>query len=225
MHYDGWTLRFTNGYTKRANSIHPLHHSTYDLNHKIKECEHIYSHHKLNTSFKITPFSQPDHLDEMLHERGYSLIDPTSVQVVSLNNIKAPTLTNVELYEQINDDWIDHFCKMNTLSYSHKDTMKKMFLNIITKKCFLSLYHKNQIVACGLGVIERDYIGLYDIITDSKSRNQGFGEQLILNLLKWGKNNGAKYSYLAVVLNNKPALKLYSKIGYTEAYQYWYRVK
>ncbi|MNW35347.1 Acetyltransferase (GNAT) family protein [compost metagenome] len=90
---------------------------------------------------------------------------------------------------------------------------------------FISLYYEGKVVACGLGVIEREYIGLYDIITDIEYRNRGFGEQLLLNLLKWGCENGAKYSYLAVVMNNIPALQLYSKIGYLEAYKYWYRVK
>ncbi|WP_257348220.1 GNAT family N-acetyltransferase [Pseudalkalibacillus decolorationis] len=100
-----------------------------------------------------------------------------------------------------------------------------MLSNIATQRCFISLYYKEDVIACGLGVIEREYIGLYDIVTDIKFRNQGFSEQLILNLLKWGKENGAKYSYLAVPLNNKPALILYSKIGYSEIYKYWYRVK
>ncbi|MNI69139.1 ribosomal-protein-alanine N-acetyltransferase [compost metagenome] len=103
--------------------------------------------------------------------------------------------------------------------------MEGILSNIKTKKGFISLYDEGKVVACGLGVIERAYIGLYDIVTDIKYRNRGFGEQLLLNLLTWGRENGAKYSYLAVVMNNKPALKLYSKLGYTEAYKYWYRVK
>ncbi|WP_307847902.1 GNAT family N-acetyltransferase [Metabacillus bambusae] len=89
----------------------------------------------------------------------------------------------------------------------------------------ISLYYQGDVIACGLGVIEREYIGLYDIVTDINFRNRGFGEQLILNLLKWGKENGAKNSYLAVLLNNDSALRLYSKIGYSEIYKYWYRVK
>ncbi|WP_230202593.1 GNAT family N-acetyltransferase [Paenibacillus ihumii] len=100
-----------------------------------------------------------------------------------------------------------------------------MLNNIRTTKGFISLYYEEQVIACGLGVIEREYIGLYDIVTDPDYRNRGFGEQMILNLLKWGKENGAKYSYLAVVLNNEPALRLYSRIGYSEIYKYWYRVK
>lgn len=43
--YDGWVLRFADGYTKRANSINPIHYSTCNLTIKIKECENIYSAH------------------------------------------------------------------------------------------------------------------------------------------------------------------------------------
>lgn len=35
---------------------------------------------------------------------------------------------------------------------------------------------------------------------------------MILNLLHWGKNNGAAHSYLAVLSDNLPALRLYSKL-------------
>lgn len=41
--YDGWVLRFANGYTKRANSIQPIFYSTYELEQKIDACEKIYS--------------------------------------------------------------------------------------------------------------------------------------------------------------------------------------
>ncbi|GIQ70557.1 hypothetical protein XYCOK13_33810 [Xylanibacillus composti] len=73
--------------------------------------------------------------------------------------------------------------------------------------------------------MEREHIGLYDIVTDINFRNRGFAEQMILHLLRWGRENGARYSYLAVVANNAPAWRLYSKLGYKEVYRYWYRVK
>lgn len=103
--------------------------------------------------------------------------------------------------------------------------MIKMLSNIATQKCLISLHYKEEVIACGLGVIEREFMWVYDIVTDENFRNQGFGEQLLLNLLNWGKENGAKYSYLAVQLNNIAALRLYSKIGYSEIYKYWYRIK
>lgn len=228
--YDGWVLRFANGYTMYANSISPIYYSTYDLNQKIEECEKIYANNDLSPTFKITPFVKPENLDDVLEEKGYSLVDYSgtpyiSVQTMDLDSIKEPTQHSVKLDEKINAEWLDNFCRLNHVEEKNKDTMIQMLSNIATKKCLLSLYNNEAVAACGLGVIEREYIGLYDIVTDSKFRNQGFGLQLVLNLLKWGKENGAKYSYLTVLLNNEPALKLYSKIGFSEIYKYWYRGK
>lgn len=223
--YDGWILRFSNGYTKRSNSIQPILYSTCELIQKIEACEKIYSANNLRTIFKITPFVKPDNLDDILKGMAYSLIDSTSVQIMNLKDMKEPTVHSVNLDEDITIEWLHHFCRLNHVEEQNKHTMKQMLSNIVTQKCFISLYHEENVIACGLGVVEREYIGIYDIVTDINFRNQGIAEQLLLNLLKWGKEIGAKYSYLAVLLNNKPALKLYSKIGYSEIYKYWYRVK
>lgn len=225
MHYDGWVLRFANGYTKRANSINPIHYSTCDLNSKFKECESIYAANKLPTTYKITPFVHPMNLDDTLEQEGYSLLDITSVQTLTLDRINDPKLTSVKITETITSEWLTDFCKLNHVLDRNKSVMERMLSNIRTKKGFISFYYEEKVIACGLGVIEREYIGLYDIVTDKNDRNQGFGEQMILNLLQWGKENGAEHSYLAVLSTNKAALRLYSKIGFSEIYNYWYRVK
>ncbi|WP_238162690.1 GNAT family N-acetyltransferase [Cohnella sp. AR92] len=223
--YDGWVLRFADGYTKRANSINPLHHSTEDLDKKIRECEKIYTDNRLPTVFKMTPFSLPANLDQVLEGKGFSRVDPTSVQTLDLESIREPDRTSVEIAEIVSDLWLDAFCRLNNVKAANKNTMQRMLSNIRTKKGFVSFYEEDRVIACGLGVIERGYIGLFDIVTDSLYRNRGFGEQMILNLLKWGKENGATRSYLAVVANNEPALRLYAKLGFKEVYRYWYRVK
>jgi len=66
---------------------------------------------------------------------------------------------------------------------------------------------------------------LFDIVVDANYRNQGYGKQVMLDLLKLGKIDGAKNAYLQVMLNNLSALKLYSKLGFKEIYKYWYRIK
>lgn len=223
--YDGWVLRFAEGYTKRANSINPIYDSTCDLNHKIHACEEIYSAHHLPTIYKISPFVHPAHLDETLEEKGYALIDTTSVQTLNLDNISEPRLTSAIINEDITPAWLEDFCRFSHADDKYKSVLERMVSNINTKKGFISFYCEDQVVACGLGVLEREYIGLYSIVTDQNYRNRGYAEQMILNLLKWGKQNGAKHSYLAVVADNEPALRLYSKIGYAEIYRYWYRVK
>ncbi|MFF2093373.1 GNAT family N-acetyltransferase [Paenibacillus sp. NPDC058174] len=223
--YDGWVLRFAHGYTKRANSINPIHYSTFELEEKIEQCEQMYAAHSLPAIYRISPFVHPVHLDQALEEKGYKTFDHSIVKAVRLDGVKAPDQHQVRIDETLTAEWLDHFFRLSQTSQSYKSVMERMLSNINTTKGFISLYHEGQVVACGLGVIERDYIGLFDIITDAQFRNRGFGEQMILHLLKWGKEKGAVYSHLQVIANNEPALRLYSKIGYAEMYRYWYRVK
>lgn len=224
--YDGWILRFADGYTKRANSISPIYASSYDVELKIEQCENMYTSNHLPTIFKITPCNHPADLDHILESKGYSVLDMTSVQTLNLDHIISPSsLDTVTIEEQVTDTWLENFHRLNQIEDHNMKTMKRMLSNIKTKKAFMSLYYEEQVIACGLGVIEREYIGLYDIVTDVRYRNRGFGKQLVLNILQWGKSHGARYSYLAVVMNNASALHLYSKLGFSEQYKYWYRVK
>ncbi|MGO4531742.1 GNAT family N-acetyltransferase [Paenibacillus sp. 2TAF8] len=223
--YDGWVLRFAKGYSKRANSVQPIYASTLDVHEKIEVCENIYTSNQLNTIFKITPFIQPHELDQLLQDKGYVVVDRTLVQLRELQNLKVPEHLEVHIEEQLTDRWLSHFCRLNEANEESSGTMTQMLLNVRAKTGFITLSVDGCIVACGLGVVERGFIGLHDIITDPTYRNRGLAEQMILHLLHWGKSHGAVSSYLQVVEGNAPARRLYAKLGYTDAYSYWYRVK
>jgi ribosomal protein S18 acetylase RimI-like enzyme len=223
--YDGWVIRFSKGYTKRANSINPLYSSTINTEDKILKCENLFHSRKLPVVYKMTPNSVPSDLDDILDKEGYKLIDTTSVQLLKLDTTKEPTHNNIVVYNTPDENWIHDYCTLNKVDYENMDTLRIMLNSIKPTKFFISLLINNKVVSCGLGVLEGEYIGLFDLIVDSKYRGQGYGEQLILNLLKLGKKNNAKYSYLQVVKTNIPAVRLYSKLGFKEHYKYWYRVK
>lgn len=220
--YDGWLIRFSNGFTKRANSVNPIYCSGMDTGDKIRYCDSLFRSRNLRPVFKMTHAVFPDNLDAMLEERGYASIDPTSVQLLPLSELRKPSMHRISWHERPTDDWLSSFCALNNQE-AHKNTMKSMLSLLSPKACFLSLFDRGDVVACGLGVVERGFLGVFDVVTDSRHRNQGFGEQLLLNLLNWGRENGAKQAYLQVMLNNAPALRLYAKLGFQELYRYWYR--
>ncbi len=113
--YDGWVLRFADGYTKRANSVNPLYPSTLDLEEKIAFCESLYHEQKLDVVYKLTPASCPENLDEILEAKGYKKDSATSVQVFDLGSCLvslAPAMTVKELLSQ---QWLDAFCRMSAV--------------------------------------------------------------------------------------------------------------
>jgi len=222
--YDGWILRLADGFTNRANSINPIYPSIKNINTKIEKCETVFKSKNLRPTYKITPFVYPENLDRELENRGYKSIHHTSVQTMDLSNLMEPSIHTVTTSSVFDEKWFEYYCSMNKINTDNRITCKKIFNNILPFKFFVSLYMDDSVIACGMAVIEEGFIGLFNITVDEKYRNQGYGMQLLANMLKIGKFYGAKSAYLQVMLDNLPALHLYEKLGFKESYQYHYRV-
>lgn len=223
--YDGWVLRFADGYTKRANSVNVLYPSTQDIAEKISRCETIYLSKNLQPIFRITPLACPENLDKILVSYGYEKKDLSSVQTLSLLPFNTSATHTVKIWLELSQEWLDNLVHFAAIPLQYWETLTEILLNIPSKKCFAILYKDNQAVACGLGVLERQYIGLFEIVTAQHQRKKGYGKELILNIIDWGKKQGATQAYLQVVMNNIPALNLYAKLGFKESYQYFYLIK
>src|SRR2546423_2324301 len=83
--HDGWVLRFSEGYTGRANSVQPIYDGALTLDEKIHVCEQQYGRLGMPTLFKLTDAARPQGLDEALQSRGYRAFNPTSVQVAEVD--------------------------------------------------------------------------------------------------------------------------------------------
>ena len=84
-YYDGWLLRFSEGYTNRANSVNMIYPSTIALQEKIEECEKQYFSQGLPCVFKVTDGSD-EALDGLLQERGYQVVTPTALMTLDLKD-------------------------------------------------------------------------------------------------------------------------------------------
>lgn len=222
-HYDGWILRFANGYTRRANSINPIYSSSLDIDEKIKFCESQYG---VKTIFRLTPVTFPEDLDSELAARNYQRESEVTVELLELDGFTPVTSDKTVLeFEALDHEWFTAHVSLNNIPPVHVTTLREMFSSINAEGHFFGIKQDDKYVCVGVGVLDGDYVGLFGIATAQKYRKQGYAEALVNHILNWGKSNQAKYAYLQVVAENKAAISLYKKLGFKQAYQYWYRVK
>lgn len=222
--YDGWVLRFSNGYTNRANSINPIYPGFLSVPEKVISCEEKYTREGLPVIFKLTDAS-PTEIDVYLSEQGYEKMTLTNLFVA--NTFPSHRNTSMTIVRNhIDSAWREHFFRLNGLTDIQKiKTASAMMDNIQSTTLCAQIEIGGNIVACGLCVVEHRFAGLYDIVVDSAYRQKGFGYDLCSALLSESTRYGAKSAYLQVIAANAPAIALYKKLKFQQIYQYWYRVK
>jgi N-acetylglutamate synthase len=223
--YDGWVLRFADGYTRRANSVNPLYASSLPLDEKIAQCEATYAARNQATVFKLTDASPPAGLDDVLADAGYQAEATTSVQVADLASQALAWDPAVSLAPAVSDEWLDDLFHLVVVPERYRPSERRMLQSVVPAQAFATLREDGQALAVGLAVAERGYVGLYSIVTAGHARNRRLGRRLVGHLLAWGRERGAHTGYLAVMVDNAPALRLYERFGFREAYRYWYRTK
>ncbi|HNX86741.1 MAG TPA: GNAT family N-acetyltransferase [Bacteroidales bacterium] len=225
LQYDGWILRFANGVTKRSNSVTLLYPSHVDPIEKIRFCESLYQSKNIVPCFKITPFSLPSDLDHLLENAGYYIHSHISFQTLDMGSIPVAFHREVMIETTLREEWIDDFIRMNQFDPARKEIYRMIMERLVTPFCMVSVKQGAKTLGVGLGVAEKPYIGLFDLVVDPEYRNRGIGRKLVEQILHWGLQQGATTAYLQVLTDNHPALKLYQSMGFLELYQYWYRMK
>lgn len=224
--YDGWVLRFANGYTKRANSVNPIYESTLDFNEKIEYCEKAFFSKGLPVVYKLTEQSCPKGLDKILEDRGYDKVDETSVRIVKLDSNLNDDVEGVVVYNQFADEWINSYTSFSGMNNKKSlETMEMMLSNILGEKICVVIHSGDQAVGCGFGVIENNCIGIFDVIVKKDFRGNGYGEKIMRSILSHASKRKVETAYLQVVVGNIVAETLYKKLGFKEEYRYWYRRK
>ena len=223
--YNGWIIRMASGYTKRTNSVNPIYSFENNIDYKINYCENIYRKNNLPVIFKIIECNEYKILDQKLETLNYEKIDLTSVQICDeIKNVKL--YENIKINNYFTEEWKN--CLYSCYNINNSETIQtidKMLKNIKHEMICVIKMDKGNIAGCGYGVIERGFIGLYDIFVKEEYRGKGYGKEIVETILTKGKEIGIKKAYLTVVDNNTIAKNLYMQFGFKEIYKYWYRKK
>jgi len=225
LEYDGWTLRFADGVTRRSNSVSMLYPSSLAPDEKIRFCEKIYRQRNIAPCFKITEISTPAGIDRILEERGYRIQSVISFQTLDISNVSLSADKDVRMEQTLRPGWIDDFIRMNGFDLARKPVYEDIMERLNLPKCLVSVMENDRTIGVGLGVADGSYVGLFDIVVDPEFRRTGYGRRIVEQILAWAGGQGVKTAYLQVLAENHPAIRLYKKMGFREAYRYWYRVK
>lgn len=221
----GCIFRVSDGYTKRANSANPLYMRQEDALVVIDYAETLYAQHNLPPTFKILGGASYAPLDALLVQRGYESVAPSLVMTLDCISTIDPNPMSVDYQDRFTEDWFNAFADIAMISGTRKDTALRICSSIENPVVVASIRIHGEIVACGYGAIENGYVGLFDIVVREPMRRKGLGKALVEGLLLQANRFGAERAYLQVVDCNEGAKRLYSSIGFTPSYTYWYRQK
>ena len=227
LFYDGWIIRMANGYSNRANSINMIYPSrinTKSIEEKIKYCDDIYARHNLPANYKILSCEEHKQIEKRLEALNYEKILETQIQVCDITKLRIKKHEGIIISGSFDNIWKESVIAFNKIKEEHKSTFKNIMDNIAVSKIAVRKEAGGATVACGYGVLENNYAGLFSIVVKKEERGKGYGREITEAILCEAARRGIEKSYLQVDHDNSAALRLYETLGYKEVYRYWYRI-
>ncbi len=221
--YDGWILRLANGYSKRANSATPFLPNAPLDEELIDYMIARFVEANVRPTFRLNGLEAAG-VDERLKMRGFKDIEPTHVLAAPITAGDCELDPEVSLDAQVSKRWVREAAQSYGGDKADDETLMKIVSRIRPKAAFATLDLDDKPVAWGLGVAERGYVGLYDIVVAPDLRGIGLGRRVVTSLMAWGCQQGAHTAYLQVREENEVARSLYGALGFQTAYRYTHRV-
>lgn len=222
---DGWLLRFNPGKAKRARCVNAVADGRLPLDARLALAEAAFAEHGLPMHVRITPFTRPVELDELLAQRGWRRFDDTRVML--RRDLPPPDPARRKLMPEAVplDAFADLIGAMRGSPAAQRDAQKWRLKCAPVPYQAFALRDGEVIVACGQIAREGDLVGLYDVFTAIPSRGKGIGYALCAWMLDRAVEQGARHAYLQVDADNTEARALYKRLGFVDAYAYHYRTQ
>lgn len=217
--YDGWQLRFADGFSRRANSVYPLRSSTLPHDEKLDWCRTWYRHRGRPLIVRQTPATESG-LDQVLAGAGFPLEGRTVVMRGDLAESRYPA---EDLPDAPDPTWWVAAAELWQIPQQQRRAWRGIIERINRPAAFAQRSGSDGPHAAGFAVIVGEWLGLFEIIVRRDLRRSGIGSEMARSLLAWGKQAGAERAFLQVVEDNRPAIALYEELGFAPGYSYWYR--
>jgi ribosomal protein S18 acetylase RimI-like enzyme len=223
---DGWLVRLSPGKAKRARCVNALATGRLPLRDRLALCELAYREAGLPLFVRVTPFTQPPALDDVLAAQGLHKIDDTRVMVATEwpdapetvpSGLVLQRLEAAEFAEQVGA------LRGSPMAQRTAHAERLQTSPIPYQGWVLRRRDTGDIAACGQIATEVNLVGVYDVFTDPAQRGHGLARVLCTHLLAMARARGAAMAYLQVESSNAPARAIYHRLGFVDAYSYHYR--
>src|SRR5829696_7053819 len=149
--FAGWRLRFSGGYTKRANSINALGPDARCDAETLAGLETPYLARGQKPTWRLTPIAPPAMAD-LLTKRGYQMIERSLVQVSPLHDGFAAD-PEVGIFQRRTQAWIEAFCARSPVRPEHRQTMQRMLATIAAPSAFAFAEAAGRPLAMAIGAV------------------------------------------------------------------------
>jgi N-acetylglutamate synthase len=220
---NGWVLRFSEGLTRRANSVNPLRGPRETADGLIAACQALYHRRQLPTIFRLPSIIDPD-LDGRLDEAGYGSEGESCVRYGDLTALEAANDSAVQLLSRPTREWFAAMAALQKHTTEQRRTYRRITGAIAVPAAFAGLAIDGQFVALAYGAIHDRLLCYESVITDPHRQRRGYARRVVASLAAWAKDEGAEGACLEVEAHNAAALALYDGVGLkTELHRYHYR--
>lgn len=224
VRYDGtWVIRLTAGHpAKRLNSVNLLDPGDiHDLENRIANAARRFEAYGRPMTFRISPLAGKV-LSRHLDDKGWSTFSESVVMSLDLENVDFD-----KVMDQIPMKDLSRFVaaalKVNADDPAIRPGLSEIITAIQAEAGLFVNERDGEAVATAICVHDSDLAGLFEVATDAGERGKGYGRGVVLSALKWARLRGARSAWLQVEADNVPALSLYRKLGFRDAYRYHYR--
>jgi ribosomal protein S18 acetylase RimI-like enzyme len=224
VHYDGtWLVRLTAGHpAKRLNSVNPL--DPGDLNglvERIGRAARRFEAYGRPLTFRMSPLSG-ERLAAHFDQHGWSLFDESLVMDMALDEA-----ATADAIDQIPMRDVARFVTALLAAHGSPASLRPGLSEIIgairAEAGLFVAEEEGRAVSTLICVHDGDLAGLFEVATATEARGRGHARNTILSALKWARLKGARRAWLQVEAANAGAVRLYSDLGFAEAYRYHYR--
>ena len=220
---DGFVIRLSPALPyKRCSSVNFTLQSTSDPVAALSRARSAFNKAKVGFCIRQTPL-MPAALGSLMDAEGWPSHGHSHVMTVALPCQGQPDPGPVISAYEPDSLWLDAYGAY-ARALQHRSAFAGVLKRIVPAAVYLSIVDGSRIVAVGITVIDGDLAGLFGIAVDSARKREGLGERLSRHALQIAAQRGARIGWLQVEAANAPAIALYSKIGFTTAYSYCYRV-